>query len=404
MLTHDPMTLLRRLACVLLLLIATTPRLAQAATVPAHIVVDAGSGVVLHESAASHRWHPASLTKLMTVYLALEAVENERLALGEVLPISTTASTISEFKLGLQAGKTIKAREAILAVLQRSANDAAVVLAERIGGNETAFAAKMTEKAHALGMPGTQFRNATGLPDPGQITTARDMAVLARAMLERFPQHAHLFAAPVVHYDGQSWPTLNGLLTSYPGAEAVKTGFTCDSGYNVVASAKRGGRRVIAVVLGGHSKGERNALAARLLSSGFASSADGARSVADLSQAVDSPPRVLPASECVASRGSTGAPGTGGADWAMLLGTFASAPEAKAAIASARGRLAAGSRSGSELVAPRAREGAQGYTAAIGGLTRPAATTACKQLWENDVFCRPLLRSLLASEKARRRT
>jgi D-alanyl-D-alanine carboxypeptidase len=397
------MTPLRRIAPAALLALGLAPCVALAAVAPAHIVVDAATGAVLQEASASHRWHPASLTKLMTIYLTLEAVADGRLSLDEALPISTAAAGQSEFKLGLRAGRTIRAREAILAVLQRSANDAAVVLGERVAGSETAFAAQMTAKAMALGMTGTQFRNATGLPDAAQITTARDMAVLARAILDRFPQHADLFAAPGLSYDGQSWPTINGLLTSYPGAEAVKTGFTCDSGYNIVASARRGTRRIIAVVLGGHSRGERNALAARLLSAGFASSSTPARSVADLVEAVATAPHVLPASECVASRAGPGDGGSG-SGWAMLLGTFASAPQARAAIESATGRLAAAARRGSPLVAARAREGAQGFTAAIGGLSRPQASAACKQLWEDDVFCRPLLRSQLANEKVRRRT
>lgn len=397
---------LRWITPVLVAALGLAPLAAHAAVAPAHIVVDARTGAVLHEASASHRWHPASLTKLMTIYLALEAVESGQLSLGEVLPISTAAAGQSEFKLGLRAGRTILAREAILAVLQRSANDAAVVLAERVAGTEAAFAGRMTDKAKALGMGGTQFRNATGLPDAAQITTARDMAVLARAILERFPQHASLFAAPGVTYDGQSWPTINGLLTSYPGAEAVKTGFTCDSGYNIVASARRGERRVIAVVLGGHSRGERNALAARLLSAGFANAAAPARSVADLASAIDTPPRVLPAGECVASRGGPGGPSDagGGSGWALLLGTFASAPEARSAIESATRRLAAGARGASPFVAARAREDARGFTAALAGLSRRDASAACKQLWEHDVFCRPLLKSQLGSEKVRRRT
>lgn len=378
---------------------------AHAARAPAHIVVDGETGSVLQESAATHRWHPASLTKLMTVFLALEAVASGELSLNESLPISTSAAGQSEFKLGLQAGKTIRTREALVAVLQRSANDAAAVLAERVAGNEAAFAAKMTAKARDLGMNGTQFRNATGLPDPNQITTARDMAILVRALLDVFPQHADLFTAPVLHYEGRSWPTLNGLLTSYPGAEAVKTGFTCDSGYNIVASAKRGGRRLIAVVLGGKSKGERNALAAKLLSASFAAPGSGSRTVADLSEAVETPPHILPPSECVASRGGpSGGGGGSGPDWALLLGTFGSAAEARAAIATAKSHLPNGAPQGAALVAPRSREGVQAWTAAIGGLSRPAASGACKQLWESDVFCRPLLRSQLANEKVRRRS
>lgn len=399
---ETPMPPRRSIAAALLLAAALAPAAAKVEAAPAHIVVDAGTGAVLQEAAATHRWRPASLTKLMTIYLALEAVDAGRLSLDEALTISAAAAGQSEFKLGLRAGRTIRTREAILAVLQRSANDAAVVLAERLAGSEAAFADQMTAKASAIGMTGTTFRNATGLPDAAQVTTARDMAVLVRAMLERFPRHADLFSAPAVRYDGQSWPTINGLLTSYPGAEAVKTGFTCDSGYNVVASARRGDRRIIAVVLGGQSRGERNALASRLLSAGFASPASGARSVADLADAVAAPPHVLAPDVCTASRGG---PATGGAGetWAMLLGTFASPQKARAAIDSATARLASPGRRGSPVVAERIREDARGFTAAIGGLSRPEASLACKRLWEKDVFCRPLPQRQLASEKARRR-
>lgn len=375
---------------------------AQAA--PAHIVVDAETGSVLQESSATHRWHPASLTKLMTVFLALEAIAAGRLSLDEPLAISAAAAGQSEFKLGLQAGRTIRTREAIVAVLQRSANDAAAVLAERVAGSEAAFALLMTARARDLGMSATQFRNATGLPDPLQITTARDMAILIRALVDAFPQHADLFTAPVLHYDGRSWPSLNGLLTSYPGTEAVKTGFTCDSGYNIAASAKRGGRRLITVVLGGKSKGERNALAAKLLSSGFAAPASARRTLADLRDAANAPPHVLPPGECVASRGAPSSSGGGGSEWALLLGTFATQADARSAIAAAKANLPSGARAGVEIVTPREREGARAWTAALGPLSRAQATGACKQLWESDLFCRPLPRALLASEKVRRRS
>ncbi len=393
------MTPLRAILLAAAVLLGLAPGAAVAA--PASLVMDARSGAVLQESEGAHRWHPASLTKLMTVFLALEAVEEGRLSLGETLVVSPSAAAVSEFKLGLRSGASIRAREAILAVLQRSANDAAVVLAERLAGNEAAFAARMTAKARALGMSGTRFRNATGLPDAEQVTTARDMALLARATLERFPQHADLFTAPGLSYGGRSWPTINALLTSYPGAEAVKTGFTCGSGYNVVASARRGGRRLIAVVLGAKTGAERNALAARLLSAGFASQATSSRSIADLAQPVSTPPLVLGPGECVASRGSRASSGSA-AGWAMLLGTFASQPQAQQAIDAARAQIASRMRGGRALVTPREREGARGWTAAIGGLSRPEASAACKQLWEEDVFCRPLLRTQLASEKVRR--
>jgi len=379
------------------------PARADARPEPAALLVDAGSGAVLHAEDATRRWHPASLTKLMTVFLALEAVAAGRLALDEELAVSMSAATQPEFKLGLRPGRKIRARDAILAVLQRSANDAAALLAERLAGSEEAFAVRMTARARALGMTGTQFRNATGLPDPAQITTARDMALLVQALDTRFPEHAGLFATPAVEFEGRSLPTLNGLLVSFPGARTVKTGFTCDSGYNIVARAGRGERDLIAVVLGGRNGGQRNALAARLLSRGFSEELTPEGSLTDLGGPTGEPPRVLTPKECAPGASPT-APGPGrppGGEWVMLVGTFPSQEEARAAARRARERSGGGGR---VLVTRRARGGASAWTAALAGLDRARAGAACRKLWEQDVFCRPLPRPMLASEKARRRT
>src|SRR5262245_36577925 len=243
---------------------------ASAAADYAAIVVDAESGTVIDAHAATARWYPASLTKVMTVYLAFEAIEAGTLGLDEKLPVSEDAAAQPATELGLGAGETITVNDAILAIILQSANDAAVVLAERIGGSEDQFAVLMTAKAKELGMRRTVFRNATGLPDPEQVTTARDMAVLAAALLHNYPQYYHFFSTTSFTYGGQTFGTINSILTRYEGADGIKTGFTCGSGYNLVASAQRDGRRLIGVLLGSHSSFERSIEMDRLLDVGFA--------------------------------------------------------------------------------------------------------------------------------------
>src|SRR5215813_14940008 len=236
----------------------------------AAIVVDAESGTVLESVSATARWYPASLTKVMTVYLAFDEIAAGRMTLDEQLTVSDHAAAQPATELGLGAGQKITVKDTILAIILRSANDAAVALAERIGGSEEAFAARMTAKARELGMSRTVFRNASGLPDPQQVTTARDMAVLASALLENYPQYYHFFSTTSFIYAGQTFGTINGILSRYSGADGIKTGFTCGSGYNLVASAKRNGRRLIGVLLGGHTNFERHSEMSKLLDEGFA--------------------------------------------------------------------------------------------------------------------------------------
>src|SRR5215813_12257700 len=215
---------------------------------PAALVIDANTGDVLSALEANHRWYPASLTKMMTVYLAFREIEANRLTLAETLTASQHAAAQTGTRLGLNAGETVTAEQAILATILQSANDAAVVLAERMAGSEEAFAAEMTSMAKSLGMTRTVFRNATGLSNPEQVTTARDMAVLAQALLRDFPQHYHFFSTRSFAYGKRSYPSINGILSRYPGVDGIKTGFTCRSGYNLVASAQHDGRRLIGVV------------------------------------------------------------------------------------------------------------------------------------------------------------
>ncbi|MGB8276167.1 MAG: D-alanyl-D-alanine carboxypeptidase family protein [Alphaproteobacteria bacterium] len=240
-----------------------------AAAAYSSIVVDAATGQVVHAIDADHVNYPASLTKIMTLYLTFEAVENHTLILKQPLQVSARAANQAPSKLGLSPGDVITVENAVLGVVTKSANDAAVVLAEAVAGSEADFARAMTAKAKALGMTSTEFHNASGLPNKHQVTTARDMAILARAVLRDFPQYYHYFGTPEFSYQGLTFENHNKLLKSYPGADGIKTGYIRAAGFNLVASAERDGRRLIGVVLGGHSPRQRNAVMASLLDAGF---------------------------------------------------------------------------------------------------------------------------------------
>ncbi len=224
----------------------------------AAIVVDDNSGQILHESDPDSPRHPASLTKVMTLYLLFGEIEAGRLQLDSQLPVSAHAAIQNPTKLGLKAGQTIKVDDAIRGIVTKSANDAAVVVAEAIGGTEAEFAAMMTRKARALGMANTTYVNASGLPAEEQITTARDQATLGRAIQHRFPVYYGYFALPSFAYRGRAMSNHNSLLRTVEGVDGIKTGYTEASGYNLVSSMRRGLRRIVGVVLGERSNGTRD--------------------------------------------------------------------------------------------------------------------------------------------------
>jgi len=231
----------------------------------AAIVVDDKSGFVLHEVSVDEPRHPASLTKIMTLYLLFEQLEDGRLNLDTPLPVSSRAAMQNPTKLGLKANQTIKVEDAIKGLVTRSANDAAVVIAEAIGGSEEEFAKLMTLKARALGMTSTTYVNASGLPADEQITTARDQAVLGRAIQHRFPGYYQYFATPSFHYRGAEIHNHNALLGQVKGVDGIKTGYTEASGYNLVTSVRRDERHIVAVVLGGTSNAARDARMRQLI-------------------------------------------------------------------------------------------------------------------------------------------
>jgi D-alanyl-D-alanine carboxypeptidase len=231
----------------------------------AAIVVDDKSGFVLHEVGADEPRHPASLTKIMTLYLLFEQLEAGTLTLDTPLQISTRAAMQNPTKLGLKANQTIKVEDAIKGLVTKSANDAAVVVAEAIGSSEEEFAKLMTLKAKALGMTSTTYVNASGLPAEEQITTARDQAVLGRAIQHRFPGYYQYFATPSFHYKGAEMRNHNALLGQVKGVDGIKTGYTEASGYNLVSSVRRDEKHIVAVVLGGTSNAARDARMRQLI-------------------------------------------------------------------------------------------------------------------------------------------
>ena len=231
----------------------------------AAIVVDDKSGFVLHEVSADEPRHPASLTKIMTLYLLFEQLDGGKFKLDTPLQISPRAAVQNPTKLGLKANQTITVEDAIRGLVTKSANDAAVVVAEAIAGSEEEFAKLMTLKARALGMASTTYVNASGLPAQEQITTARDQAVLGRAIQHRFPGYYRYFATPSFHYKGVEMHNHNALLRQVKGVDGIKTGYTEASGYNLVSSVRRDEKHIVAVVLGGTSNAARDARMRQLI-------------------------------------------------------------------------------------------------------------------------------------------
>ncbi len=222
------------------------------------IMIDDNSGQVLHETDPDAPRHPASLTKVMTLYLLFGELDAGRIRLDYDLAVSAHAAEQNPTKLGLRAGQTLKVEDAIKGMVTKSANDAAVVVAEALGGSEEDFARMMTRKARALGMTNTIYVNASGLPADEQLTTARDQALLGRAIMHRFPQYYTYFSLPAFAYRGRFMSNHNSLLRTVDGVDGIKTGYTEASGYNLISSTGRTGRRVVGVILGERSNGARD--------------------------------------------------------------------------------------------------------------------------------------------------
>jgi D-alanyl-D-alanine carboxypeptidase len=239
------------------------------ASAEALLLVDVATGKVLHAENATYPWYPASLTKLMTLYVALRAVKEHRISLNSLITVSELAHEQQPSKMGFQPGTQLTLDNAIKMMMVKSANDIAYTIAEGVSGSIENFAAEMNAAAQRLGMTQTSYDNPNGLPDPRQITSARDLAILARALIREFPGHDLYWHISSIKFGRRIMRNYNKLIDRYPGADGMKTGFICASGFNLVATATRHGRRLIAVVLGAPSSPVRAEKAARMLESGF---------------------------------------------------------------------------------------------------------------------------------------
>lgn len=369
----------------------------HAAEVYPEIVVNSHDGSVLHHQLANRSWYPASLTKMMTLLLTFEALDSGKLKLDERLPVSAHAASMPPTRLGVRAGDTLTVEQAMKAVATVSANDVAVVLAERLGKTEAGFARMMTARALALGMTGTRFRNASGLPDSAQMTTARDMAMLAMHILHQHSDRYALFSTRSIRYKGRQRHSTNGFVASYKGADGIKTGFTCGSGYNLVASARRDGVRLIGVVLGAANGGARSARMSHLLNQGFARAQKSgeapkvARLQAGAADRQGAPPVRLAGGKC--GRGRPRAASSYIAEagnlpgWGILLGIQANQDGALSVIRKARKQLSGLGKSPRPALLKRDFAKGTSWKILMVGLQKKQAGEACMQLIAQAMSC-----------------
>jgi D-alanyl-D-alanine carboxypeptidase len=373
----------------------------------ASLVVDVETGEVISADSPNHLWYPASLTKMMTVYVALSEIAAGRLSFDDKIKVSAHAAGVSPVRFGLKAGQVITVRQAINAAIVASANDAAVALAEKVAGSEDAFALRMTAMARSLGMARTVFRNATGLPDDGQVTTARDLAVLASALLRDYPEHYPLFNQRSVTIAKRSRGTVNSILGSYAGADGFKTGFTCGSGYNLVASAQRDGRRLIGVVLGSTNRAQRVIAMTGLLNRAFAVQAAAGPRLAELASLVSAgdtgpAPVILSGGACTAAQmaGEDSGTITSAArlsGWGVVFGAYNERAKAEQILARSKSALGPLAKGGRPAIVQKAYEGTARYSAMLVGLDQRTAGQACKALWDKKAYCLALSPEVLSN-------
>ncbi len=389
-------TLAVLLTSIAILLSSIAPALAARS---AAIIMDAASGAVLYEDDADAPRYPASLTKVMTLYMLFEALDAKRITLETRFPVSARAANQDPTKLGLRKGETIAVRDVILGLVTKSANDAAVVAAEGLAGSESQFARKMTEKARKLGMANTTFRNASGLPDSRQKSTARDLAILARAVLNTFPHHYHFFDTPSFTYKGIRHTNHNRLNSWYDGADGMKTGYIRASGFNLVTSAKRGNRRLIGVVLGGISPGSRDQAMARLLDAAFARSDDepiirhasrssskaGTKQVQASRRAAPKPTRTAHAAKPVAKASADSESDI----WGVQVGAYSKSAAARRAAEQATKLAPTHLGDATFEVEPHTTKKGQMYRARLVGISEKDARKACRAL-KRKMACMPL--------------
>jgi len=363
-------------AALLAIVLAAAPARAQIGSERySSVVVDAATGNELSAVNADEIRHPASLTKMMTLYMVFEALRDRRITLSQNVPISGHAAAMSPSKLGLVPGSRITVGQAILGLVTKSANDAAAALGELLGGNEERFAQMMTLRARALGMSRSVFHNASGLPDPEQVTTARDLATLGRRLVRDFPGEYRWFSTPSFTWHGHTIFNHDRMLQTYPGADGIKTGYIDASGHNLVTSAVHGDVRLVGVVMGAGSNGERDVHMTALLDQGFERmDAPGGQRVRAMSaivtaaNAAPAPRRVQPA------------------HWSVQVGAFAT--EAAARQAAGQARRAADD--GDVRVESATVHGRTVWRALLTGLSQPEAHHACAALAHRKMSCTPI--------------
>lgn len=349
----------------------------------ASIVVDAATGRVLEQANPDALRHPASLTKLMTLYLVFEALRDRRITLNELVPVSEHTASMEPSKLGLVPGTRITVEQAILGLVTKSANDAAAALGEKLGGTEDRFAQMMTLRARAMGMSRTTFTNASGLPDPNQWTTARDLSVLARRLISDFPGYYHYFSTPSFVFDRRVIANHDHLLNWYPGADGMKTGYTDASGCNLVTSALDGGVRLVGVVLGASTGAERDAHMAVLLDQGFGEMGVTIDRRRGTQVASRGPVLVTAAHAATVAEVHETRPAMPPSGWAIQVGSYATEKAARGVAQRARGAAGAGE-ARVEHVTVR---GTMLWRAQVTGLTEARAQGACAELAHSRTVC-----------------
>lgn len=333
----------------------------------AAIVIDSDTGIVLYEKQADHRHYPASLSKMMTLYLLFEALKEGRVTMDTRFSVSARAAGQPRSKLGLHKGETITVRDAMLALIVKSANDVATVVAEGLGDAEWRFAGRMTRTARKLGMHHTSFRNASGLPNRRQITTARDLATLARALYRDFPQYYEYFSTPSFTYKNKTYRNHNRLLDTYAGVDGLKTGYIRASQFNLATSASRGGRHLIAIVLGAHSSQSRDREMVALLDRGFVAARE----------ARAAPPPPPPEKPTAVAR----------APWAIQIGAYSRIESAYAVLRDSRRHISKIVARAAAVVVP-VEEGDGGlFRARFVGVSASDARSACNTLKRKKFEC-----------------
>ncbi len=391
------------LAAAIVILLLAPAHFAQARryTAPhfSAIVIDAQSGKVLNETNADQPTYPASLTKMMTLYLLFEALEQGRVTLDDTFTVSMHAARQAPSKIDLIPGQKIRVQDLILGLVTKSANDAAVTVAENLAGNEAAFADRMTQKARALGMTNTVFRNASGLPNPAQHTTARDVAKLALALWRDFPKEYAFFATEEFTYRDTTYETHNHLMQEFAGMDGIKTGYIRAAGFNLAASAVRDGRRLIGVIMGGSSAHGRDMQMAQLLETSFAGNPisndalrtaaydDGSNNNLDGGAAPPAMAALNPVSRAEAAtpkqtahRNKPVHPDASSTGWSIQVGAFTNYDAAQSAGAAALARLPAAKDKIALVLSPVHSDKQPFYRARIAGFTETEAQKACRTL------------------------